>query len=341
MRLSVVLPTYNRLDRLQRVIAGLEQQTYPLEAFEVVVVSDGSTDGTDRWLAGYGGPLRLRPLTQGNSGVSVARNHGLEYAQSPWILFLDDDVVPAPHLVEEHVTALRAEPDDKVAVLGPLTTPNDKRLQSWVAWEQEMLAKQYDDMIAGRWQPTARQFYTGNTSIAKHHLLEAGGFDPSYRRAEDVELAYRLVDRGIRFVFRPQAVGYHYAERSFASWRQIPLTYGLNDVQFTRDKGQEWLLPTIMYEFRHRHAMVRALTWACLDRGALREGAIVGLRAVGTLADALALNRLRRAAYSGIFNLLHYQGIASALGSRNAFFAQSRLAEDPVGPPIARVERSH
>ena len=79
-------------------------------------------------------------------------------------------------------------------VMGPMLTPNDFAMPAWVAWEQAMLMKQYDDMNAGNWQPTARQFYTGNTSLARQHLIQTGGFDTSFRRGEDVELAYRLAD---------------------------------------------------------------------------------------------------------------------------------------------------
>ena len=67
-----------------------------------------------------------------------------------------------------------------------------------------------------------------NTSLGSHHIL--GGFDASFRRAEDVELAYRLAKQGLRFLFNPKAIGYHVAERSFNSWIAIPYAYGRNYV---------------------------------------------------------------------------------------------------------------
>jgi hypothetical protein len=216
----------------------------------------------------------------------------------------------------------------------------------WVQWEQAMLVKQYEDMANGRWLPTARQFYTGNTSLARRHLLEAGGFDPTFRRAEDVELAYRLAANGLRFVFNAEAIGYHYAERSFASWLAIPYAYGRNDVIFSRDKGQSWLLPTILYEFRQRRPLIRALTRLCLDRPLLTRFTISTLNQIANLAHRLLskvsskqlavsspddtahrslltahyLAALYRLAYSGIFNLRHYQGIADEMGGRTPFF---------------------
>ena len=103
LNISVVLPTYNRLNQLKLVLAGLEKQTYPLDEFEVVVVSDGSTDGTHEYLETMQTPLQLRSIQQQNGGVATARNNGFSQAASDLILFIDDDVVPAPMLIEEHL----------------------------------------------------------------------------------------------------------------------------------------------------------------------------------------------------------------------------------------------
>jgi GT2 family glycosyltransferase len=330
-RVSVILPTYNRLDRLRRTLAALECQTLPADDFEVVIVSDGSRDGTDEYLRTLRTPLHVLPITQENQGVAGARNNGLRHARGEIVLFIDDDVVPIPSLIIEHLR-VHAAAGANVVVLGPMITPAGFRMQPWVRWEQAMLAKQYADMQAGRWTPTARQFYTGNTSLARRHVLEAGGFDPAFRRAEDVELAYRLTRRGLRFLFNPDAIGYHYAERSFASWLAIPYAYGRNDVIFTRDKGQDWLLPTVLHEYWGRHALVRGLTRLCLDRPALSRLAIALLEAIALSGDRLGVEALPRYGFSGIFNLRLYQGVADELGGAAPFWrAVERAAHEP--PP--------
>lgn len=318
--ISIVLPTYNRLVQLQRVLAGLAEQSYPLTAFEVVIVSDGSTDGTNDFLQSYNGPLQMRPFVQPNGGAAAARNCGLQMAQGELIIFLDDDVAPAAQLVAEHVTTHQQQQDD-VVVLGPMLTPADITLKPWVRWEQTMLYKQYADIAAGRWAPTARQFYTGNASVARRHLLAIGGFDTTFRRAEDVELAYRLANRGMTFLFNERAIGYHYADRSFASWLQTPYAYGHNDVVFTRDRGQQWLLPTVMREFQHRHRFIKTLTQLCLSRKLLSSAVVQGLRQTATISDTVGKTTISNRCYSGIFNLLYYQGVADELSGRQAFFA--------------------
>jgi GT2 family glycosyltransferase len=318
MRLSVVLPTYNRLGQLQQVLAGLCQQTISADCMEVIVVSDGSSDGTNDYLRTVTTPFKLIPVLQENAGVATARNNGIATAQGEIILFIDDDVVPAPQLIAEHLCCHSAE---NIVVLGPMLTPPDCTLKPWVAWEQAMLMKQYQDMLDGKWEPTARQFYTGNTSLGRQHLLAAGGFDPAFHRAEDVELAYRLEERGLKFVFNYAAVGYHYADRSFGSWAAIPYAYGRNDVIFTRNKGQSWLLPTIWSEFHGRHPIIRNLAKLCLDREKLSQLTIYLLRQTASVGDLIKSQSLSRMAYSGIFNLRHYQGVADELGGRQLFFA--------------------
>ncbi|MCP4427755.1 MAG: glycosyltransferase family 2 protein [Chloroflexi bacterium] len=313
-RVSVILPTYNRLPQLKQVLNGLEKQTYPLSKFEVVVVSDGSGDGTNEFLQMADTPLQLVSVMQVNQGVAVARNEGVAHAQGDLVLFIDDDVVPTPQLIVEHLRLHDANTDD-IVVLGPMLTPLDSTLSPWTQWEQDMLVKQYEAMTAGEWEPTARQFYTGNSSLARRLILDCGGFDPAFRRAEDVELAYRLDDRGIRFLFNERAVGYHYVARSFGSWMATPYAYGRNDVIFSVQKGQDWLLPTIFREYETRHKFIKALVWLCLDRPLLSKMLIMMLRVATWLAPSLS-----RMAFSGIFNLRYYQGMADELNGRSAFY---------------------
>ena len=318
---SVIIPTHNRIDRLKRVLAALECQNYALGDFEVIVVSDGSSDGTDEYLRTITTPLRLHAMMQSNQGVAVARNSGMRRATGEIVLFIDDDVVPTPQLIVEHMRIHSAHADDAI-VLGPMLTPEGFPMSRWVRWEQAMLTKQYDAMRDGKYAPSARQFYTGNTSLARTHLLASGGFDENFRRAEDVELAYRLADRGLQFVFNPAAIGYHYAERSFRSWMEIAYAYGRNDVIFTRDKHQEWLLPEVFNEFHDRNMLVQLLVRLCLDRDTLSKSTVAWLKGISYLADRLGFERLVQTAHSGIFNLRYYQGVAHEMGGRRRFFAQ-------------------
>lgn len=323
MKISIIIPTYNRINNLKRVLCALEKQTFPLNDFEVIVVSDGSSDGTIEFLNQLHSPYQLVPIQQANQGPAAARNRGIAQAKGEIILFIDDDVIPEPQLVAEHAR-LFAEQGDGIVVLGPMLTPPDAVLSPWVAWEQDMLAKQYEAMNAGQWTPTGRQFYTGNSSIFRYHLLEKGGFDPEFKRAEDVELAYRLEKLGLRFCFNPQAAGYHYAQRSFDSWMAIAYAYGVNDVIFHQNKGQNWLLPTIKNEFFQRNIFIRILSNLCVDHPGRVKLMTSLLKPVAFSSYRLNLKKITRMALSGIYNLHYYQGISFQLGGWRYLFHENQ-----------------
>ncbi|NJO84850.1 MAG: glycosyltransferase family 2 protein [Blastochloris sp.] len=332
MEISVVIPTYNRLAQLRRVVAGLEHQSYPLERFEVVIVSDGSEDGTDEYLVTLITPLQIQVVRQPNSGAAAARNNGVHQARGKLVLFIDDDVVPAPTLLAEHLRS-HEEAGPRTVVIGPLVTPADFAMQDWVRWEQDRLEEQYQDMVAGRWEPTARQFYTGNASLRRSDILAAGGFDPHFRRAEDVEFGYRLADAGFRFVFNPAAIGYHYAERTFGSWLKTPYAYGRNDVIFTRDRGQHWLLPLVEREFHNRNALVRGLVHLCLNRQRSGTLVVMVLQSLALLCVRIGCSRGASAAFGALFNLRYYQGAADELALRGDHLYLASTRKPAAGTP--------
>jgi glycosyltransferase involved in cell wall biosynthesis len=322
---SLVIPTYNRIGRLKQVIVALEEQDYPLDRFEVVIISDGSSDGTDAYLGTLSTPFIVKPVFQNNQGPAAARNRGIELAEGPIVLFVDDDVVPAPQLVSEHL-AWQREKGEMAIVIGPMLSPRGYRMQPWVRWEQALLARYYQSLQIGRYPPGPRLFYTGNASLARRWLVEVGGFDLAFRRGEDVELAYRLQDRGLGFYFNQNAIGYHYAERSFNAWLNAPYQYGQCDVIFTQQKGQTGLLPQLMKEFSWRNLFIRGLVRICLNRPYSTKACSAVLKSLIHLGDRLHADGMAYAACSGIYNLRYYQGVSDCLGGGQVFWEMIRSA---------------
>jgi glycosyltransferase involved in cell wall biosynthesis len=310
LTVSVVVPTYNRRDGLERLLRALAAQTYPASDFEVVVVNDGSDDGTGALLASLETPYRLRVLEQANAGPAAARNAGVQHAEGRLIVFLDDDVEPVPGLLAAHVEA-HGDADDLV-VVGPMWPPRGWPRSVWVRWEERQILKQYDAMARGLYSCTPRQFFTGNASVGRARLLATGGFDPRFKRAEDVELAFRLFAQGARFHFEPRAGVRHYASRSFASWKRTPYQYGRYDVVMGREKGIN-TFQMVCSEFADRHALNRALTRACVGYP-WRQPAVWGLFLVAVVADRIGLERAASFALSGIWNVQYWQGASDELG---------------------------
>jgi GT2 family glycosyltransferase len=233
------------------------------------------------------------------------------------VLFLDDDVVATPQLVAEHLASHARAPD--LVVIGPMIVPPGFRTQPWVAWEQAMLDKQYRALEANLFETTHRQFYTGNASVPRARLLEAGGFDTRYRRAEDVELAFRLHQLGLRFEFNPRAVGDHYAERPFASWLRTAHAYGVAEIVFGRDHGHDPALERIRYEYSKRHRLIRATSRAFVATPALARALRPLLRVTASAAQRARLAGVSRLALSTMYNGEYYRGMAEQLGGRVAF----------------------
>ncbi len=323
---SVVMPTHNRRASLVRVLRALGRQSVPPETFEVVVVCDGDVDGSAATCRALTAelPYTLRVLEQTNQGPAAARNRGVEAAHAPLIVFLDDDVVPDERLIATHLAA--HEHQDQRVTIGPLLPPPSFRLSAWTAWEVRSLLWQYDDMAAGHWLATHRQFYTGNAAVLKRHITDAGGFDPAFRRAEDVELALRLRHSGLHFVFLPEARGWHYVRRAFESWLRIPAAYGAADVAMARARQPD-LLTSIAEEYHRRSPAVRAITRLCVGRPAVANAAVALLSPLVKGADVTRISPLGNAACSLIFNLRYYEGLAGALGGRAAF-AQLLCGQD-------------
>lgn len=321
---SVVIPTYQRRERLRLVLDRLGRQAYPRDRLEVVVVCDGCTDGSAEMARSLRLPFPTTVLEQGNQGPAVARNLGLRHARGPFVLFLDDDVMPSPFLVAEHATA-HGDNNDRV-VIGPLL-PSSGRTRAWIAWEGEKLMEEYSKMLAGVYKPTPYQFYTGNASAPLERVLRAGGFDPQFLRAEDIELALRLQKAGMRFHFAYKAAAIHSADRSYGAWLHAAYQYGRNDVTFAQGETSH-TLGRLSGLFEDRHPLLKAAVRVELKNPAVRTviGSLAGLIAAG--APALRVNRLGQWACSLAFNCEYWSGVSDQLGSpaRALALLERRLA---------------
>lgn len=316
-QVTIIIPTYNRARYLARALDALERQTVSNGTFDVVVIDDGSTDDTAEIARRpYAFPMQL--ITQTNQGPAAARNAGICRATGDVILFVDDDVIPAPDLVALH---LGMHAGEARVVIGRMTAPAHGRQPFWAKWEQLMLERQYGDMVAGRFQPCPRQFYTANASVRRDDLVRAGLFDPSFRRSEDVELAYRLERLGLPFVFVSEARVLHDTPRTLQAWIHMAEQYGYYDVVLWRDRDVHYGLEMLAGDFLFaRRRVLRAAARLVVGRARLM-GAIRTL--VPRLAGFAAAWRLRRVSMAGcsaLFNLLYWDAFCRELGGRQQFW---------------------
>jgi hypothetical protein len=230
------------------------------------------------------------------------------------IVFVDDDVVPSAELIDVHLAAHAPGGEDDVVAIGPLLPPPDIRLNAWGAWEERALCSQYVAMESGRWNPTHRQFYTGNASVARRQILDAGGFNPRFHRAEDIELGIRFDARGCTFSFLPHARAWHYVQRSFATWAAMPVAYGQANILMGRT-GRPRILELDIWFYSTRNLPVRLFTRLCVGSSFRVTIATQALRLLATLGWAARLSLVAYVACSMLYNMRFYDALATELGS--------------------------
>jgi peptidoglycan/xylan/chitin deacetylase (PgdA/CDA1 family)/GT2 family glycosyltransferase len=212
--LSVIVTTHNRRELMRACLESLGRQTASVDEYEVVVVVDGSTDGTDRMLAELAVPYRLSVVSEPQAGQSAARNAGAARAAGRVLLFIDDDEEAAPGLVAAHLKAHSGRAG--IAGVGVIERRVPANADRLARLQVENAAAHINHLAA---KPlTYLDAYGGNSSVLHSTFDEVGGYAADLPRETDFEFAYRLHEVGIEFVFLRDAVVSEYRVRS---WRGI------------------------------------------------------------------------------------------------------------------------
>ena len=269
-RISVVVCTYNGSRTLRDCLDGIRLIEYP--DYEAIVVDDGSTtDAVARIAAEY--PVRL--IRTENRGLSAARNTGWEAATGEIVAYVDDDARPDPHWL--HYLAWAFRTTDHAAIGGPnIAPPGD----GWIA---ECVANAPGGPMHVLVSDTEAEHIPGCNMAYRRQALEAvAGFDPRFRTAgDDVDLCWRLSDRGMTLGFHPGAMVWHHRRNSVRTYWKQQLGYGRAEA-------------LLEHKWPERYNALGHTTWA---------GRIYG----SGLTRALALSRGR--IYQGTWGAAPFQSI--------------------------------
>ena len=259
---SVVIPTYNRRSILEKCLLALEQQVLfsELDGYEVVVVDDGSTDGTPSWLRDEASRFpHVRMVEQEHGGPAEGRNRGVDNSRGDLIVFIDSDLVVTESFLACHARALQK------------------------SWQQrgDRLSFTYGAVIntANFEQPTTEPhkfqdnswayFATGNVAIDREVLERSGLFDTNFRLYgwEDLELGERLRQMDVELVKCPEAVGYHW--HPALRLEQVP-----DLIRVERERAKMGLIfyrkhPTRRVRFIIQFTWLHRLLWELLTLGGL------------------------------------------------------------------------
>ena len=202
---SVVIPTYNRQPILIKCLKALETQKKSnfIKDYEVILVDDGSTDGTLEWLVENATKFpHVKTFSQSHQGPAAARNLGVKQANGDIIVFIDSDLIVTETFLQAHANALAK---------GAEKNGSDRLFTyGWV-----INTCNFDNPTSESYKITdfsAAYFATGNVAIARKWLEKVGLFDTRFQLYgwEDLELGVRLKQLGLKLVKCPEAVGYHW-----------------------------------------------------------------------------------------------------------------------------------
>lgn len=212
--LSVVIPTKDRAAALARTLDALEAQRVGDAAVEIVVVDNGSSDGTLAQVRARegGAALPVRLFEQPEGGPASARNAGVAASSGEVLLFLGDDTEPADEaLLRAHLDLHAARPEPGYGVLGRITWTPRAPVTPFMRWlENGGPQFHYCDLEAGPVDGSS-YFYSSHASLKRSLFERVGGFDERFPTAavEDTELGVRLADAGLELDYHPELLVLH------------------------------------------------------------------------------------------------------------------------------------
>ncbi|MEM8930773.1 MAG: glycosyltransferase family 2 protein, partial [Acidobacteriota bacterium] len=213
---SVAILSWNGRHHLEHCLPALAAQHDPGVAWDILVLDNGSVDGTAEWLAEEHADVRLM-RSDVNLGFCAGNNRLVEAATGDAIVLLNNDTRPTERWLAALVDAYRSAPDDVAAVSGQIVDWQGERLdfgRGLLTFDGHAFQWHYGRPLAEADIPSAGTELPfacgGNMIIDRAEYLDSGGFDPSYfAYLEDVDLGWRLWIRGRRIVFAPDAVVHH------------------------------------------------------------------------------------------------------------------------------------
>jgi GT2 family glycosyltransferase len=316
MKVSVVVPTYNRARLLRRLLLQLCAQTLDAGCYEVVVVDDGSSPPASGSLGDVEPPYALSILRKANGGAAAARHEGIVAARGELIVLVDDDMQVGCEFLEQHLRARRGPRD---VVLGRIRAdPALHAMPLFERWHADLLDRKADGLRFGALPAQGNLLFSGNVSFRRADYLAVGGFDATLGQSEDVELGLRLEKAGATFRFADAAWTMHGSDHtSLSRWRARARRYGACDQRI--GLRHEELRHASPWRFAFElHPLTRAfLGIAVFAPRAASALAGLALCAAAALGSA-GLERVALCAVSFAYALEYFRGVREQSGSRAA-----------------------
>jgi glycosyltransferase involved in cell wall biosynthesis len=290
---SIIVPTFNRPDKLSDCLESLTHLDYPQNCFQVVVVDDGSKVTPESVVSRFLNHLDVTLLMQTHVGPASARNRGAKKAKGEFLVFTDDDCYPAPDWLNTLATHFLTRPDHAVGgqTLNVLTDNPYSTASQWVI---NYLFTYYNA------DPHHARFFTSNNlALPADRFHFIGGFNTNFPQAagEDREFCERWLHQGYRMIYAPEALVYHAHPLTLSTFCLQHFNYGRGGFRFyqlraSRNRQRFKTEPLLFY--------LNILRYPLSQTQGMKRFSLLVLLFISQLANAAGLLRERFHNVSGL-----------------------------------------
>ncbi len=267
VQISIVIPTYNRLDFITRTLESMEGLNYPKSDFEVIVVDDGSSDGTYEYMLKYSKTTKLNFsfISQKNSGPAAARNVGLKYAKGKYVAYTDSDCIVDKNWLWELLKGFTS--DDIAGVGGSAEGVGDDIFSRYFAQTGMYSTRVLDGTVA--------YLLTLNACYRKDILQLFNGFNEEFKQpgGEDPDLSFRIRKKGYLLAYNPKAIVYHHHKASTKSFLKTFRNYGKGQALLVKLHPEWYIKENIQKSFLG--IIARRFYRVCRSKGLDRKDSFV------------------------------------------------------------------
>ncbi len=232
MKLSIIVATYNRKHELKELFESLQHQTLPPDRFEIVVIDDGSTDGTGQYIGEIESTVSfgIQYHYHQNKGPGYARTLGMEQANGDVFIFIDSDCIAPPHYLQTIADVFQYRQID--AFGGP-----DKSSQAFSPWDKAVNYVMTSFLTTGGLRGSSgkmlARYYprSFNMGLRREVFEKIGGFGSIYHYGEDIEFSHRIIESGARVEYIEDAFVYHKRRSSPVSFMKQVFKMGKARIQ--------------------------------------------------------------------------------------------------------------
>jgi GT2 family glycosyltransferase len=234
-QISCIVCTYNRQDFIVRCLEALLHQSLPPQAYEVIVVDNGSKDGTAKLIKAFveaHPTIQMTYVYEKEQGLSHARNKGAKVAKTDFLTFIDDDAIADSHLLEEILRVFELNPS--AGCIGgriELALPQDPPRWYFDGFSGYFSGFNLGVTVITKLSEIWQLPYGANFSVAKKVLEEMGGFSVHLGRkgndfsgGEETDLGYRIAAQGYDLYYNPFAVVTHHIKRDRMTFKHMTRT---------------------------------------------------------------------------------------------------------------------